>query len=136
MKFLNLAVGYVFIQVILGLGSPASAEVDLAKVLVGRWEGTVETKNPERVLIINSVSPKDNGWIGEGRFAVPPNKGQKITINISSQDGKIVLDFEAGGAMHNPWHFTLVGDNQLEGTGNFVGGRTNRDRAAKLKKVE
>jgi hypothetical protein len=83
------------------------------------------------------VSSKDGGSIAEGRFATPPGKGSSVTINISSQDGKFVLNFEAGGQMHNPWQLTLVGDNQLEGTGNFVGaGGKARDRRAKFQKVE
>jgi hypothetical protein len=136
MKFLTVALGSVLAQFIL-LGTLALAQVDPAKVLVGRWEGSVEVnRNQERALIINSVSQKDGGWVAEGRFAVPPRKGSVVTIDVSSQDGKLVLEFEAGGQMRNPWRLTLVGDNQLEGTANFVRGRGTVDRATTFKKVE
>ena len=134
MKLWTAVLAYILAQLLL-LDAPALAQIDPAKVLVGQWEGQVEVpRDQERILTINSVAPKDGGWVAEGRFGIPPAKGQPVTINISSQDGKLVLEFEATGHMHNPWHLTLVNETQLEGTGNFVVGRKAVDRRAKFQK--
>jgi hypothetical protein len=113
------------------------AQVDPTQVLVGRWEGTVELpRDSNQVLTINSVSPKNGGWVAGGRFAIPPGRGAPVTIDVLSQGGTIVLEFEAGGKEHNPFRLKLVGDHQLEGTGNFViGPERKTDRVIKLEKV-
>jgi hypothetical protein len=136
MKLLTAVLVYVLAQLVI-LGAPLPAQTDPAKLLVGQWEGQVETpRNQERVLTINSVAPKNGGWVAEGRFGIPPAKGEPVTINISSQDGKLVLEFEATAQVNNPWRLTLVNETQLEGTGNFVVGRKTVDRRATFQKVE
>jgi hypothetical protein len=135
-KLLPAVLVYILAQLLM-LDAPARAQTDAAKLLVGQWEGQVEVpRNQERVLTINSVAPKDGGWVAEGEFGIPPAKGGPVTINISSQDGKLVLEFETTGQMHNPWRLTLVNETQLEGTGNFVVGRKAVDRRAKFQKME
>jgi hypothetical protein len=136
MKLLTVVLVYILAQLVL-LGAPALAQTDPAKLLVGQWEGQVESpRNQERVLTINSVAAKNGGWVAEGRFGIPPGEGGPVTINISSQDGKLVLEFEATAQVHNPWRLTLVNETQLEGTGNFVVGRKTVDRRAKFQKAQ
>jgi hypothetical protein len=136
MKLLTAVLVYILAQLVL-LDAPAPAQTDPAKLLVGQWEGQVEVpRNQERVLTIISVVPKDGGWVAEGQFGIPPAKGGPVTINISSQDGKLVLEFEATAQVHNPWRLTLVNETHLEGTGNFVVGRKTVDRKATFQKAQ
>jgi len=50
----------------------AAAQVDLAKALVGTWEGeqeylVISAENPKRILVIESVNQVDGKWVANGR---------------------------------------------------------------------
>jgi hypothetical protein len=59
----------------------AAAQVDLAKVLVGRWEGEQEgitnrADDPKRTLVIESVNQVDGKWVANGRFGTAAGTGR------------------------------------------------------------
>ena len=58
---------------LLGIGVVA-AQVDLAKVLVGTWQGELRGKkgNTDLTLRITSVKQEDGKWIGDGRVGPTP----------------------------------------------------------------
>jgi hypothetical protein len=128
------------IQILMGLGgSSARAQLDPTKALVGKWEGHVEIPgNSERTLIIESVIPKDGGWVAEGRFGSTGGNLGRRSIEVSQQGGDIILEFVTGAKTPNPVRLKLVGERKLEGTINVVvgGARGTSDRGFKLEKVE
>jgi hypothetical protein len=131
---------YLFvIQILIGLGgSSAWAQLDPTKVLVGKWEGHIEVpRDSERTLIIESVTPKDGGWVAQGRFGSTSENLGRRSIQVSQQGGDIILEFVTGTKTSNPVRLKLVGENRLEGTLNIVVsfGRTS-NRGFKLEKVE
>jgi len=125
--------------VLLGLGGlSAWAQLDPTKVLVGKYEGHVQmTRNSERTLIIESVTPKDGGWVAEGRFGSTGEKLGRRSIQVSQQGGDIILEFVTSMKTPNPVRLKLVGERKLEGTINVVGGfQGTRNAGFKLEKVE
>ena len=62
MSIMRRAGASTALPIALLVGLPAEAAVDLAKALVGRWEGEVQTlgvgtrENPERTLVISAVT--------------------------------------------------------------------------------
>jgi hypothetical protein len=139
-KRVNVYSCLLVIQILIGLGgSSAWAQVDPTKVLVGKWEGHAEIpRNSERTLIIESVTPKDGGWVAEGRFGSTGENLGRRSIQVSQQGGDIILEFVTGAKTPNPVHLKLVGERKLEGTINVVvgGPRGTSDRGFKLEKVE
>ncbi len=130
--------GYICIQLLLGFSALVQAQVDPTKVLVGRWEGVVATgQNNGRTIIFKSVSPKDNGWVAEGFYAIAENqgRGRRMTFEVSRQGGDIIVEFVSG--RNNPARLKLLDERHLEGTMNFVAaaGR-NVNTYIKLEKVE
>ena len=120
--------------------SPAGAQPDPAKLLIGTWVGNAELpRDSERVLIISSVTPKDGGgWVADGRFGFTVEKTEARQIEVSLQGSDIILEFVAG--QNNPVRLKLVGENRLEGTLNIVlpnrtSNRTS-NRSLKLEKKE
>ena len=115
--------------------SPAWAQADPAKVLIGTWVGHAEVpRDSERVLIIRSVTPKDGGgWVADGGFG---GKGdQRIEIKVSaSRVRDIILEFVTG--QNNPVRLKLVGENRLDGTLNIVLQNRTSNRSLKLEKKE
>ncbi len=55
---------------------PTSAQVDLAKVLVGKWEGQAQLTrdSPGRTLIISSVRERGGKWVADGTFGDPEKR--------------------------------------------------------------
>jgi len=58
------------------VASGADAQADLAKTLVGTWEGEIQTlgmgnrEDPHRTLRILSVTERQGRWVGAGRFGI------------------------------------------------------------------
>ncbi len=130
--------GYICIQLLLGFSTLVQAQVDPTKVLVGRWEGVLEKRRVNNeTIIIESVTPKDNGWVAEGFYArsASEDRGKRMTFEVSRQGGDIIVEFV--DKKNNPGRLKLLDERHLEGTMNFVvgGGRTS-NRNIKLEKVE
>jgi len=94
------------------------AQVDPEKTLIGTWNGLAEVpRNPERVLVINSVKATGNGeWVGSGRFGQSETDASSTEISISPKDKEIYLEWVGTGGGKAPVHVKLIGDNKLEGT--------------------
>ena len=118
------------------------AQGDLAKSLVGKWEGELElaggvTGNPNRTLIIESVTQKDGNWVGTGRFGITGQGLGKVEIEISESSGRPFIRFVTGAA--STVRLSLTGPRDLTGATTFSGasntGRGN-DRALRLEKKD
>ena len=117
-------------------GSLVWAQVDPTKALIGTWIGHAEVpSDSERVLIINSVTPKEGGgWVADGRFGFTVEKAGPRQIEISGQGNDIILEFVAG--QNNPVRLKLIGENRLEGTMNVVLQNRTSNRSFKLEKKQ
>ena len=122
--------------------SSGFGQVDLAKALVGKWEGELElasgvTGNPNRTLIIESVTQRDGNWVGTGRFGITGQGLGKVEIEISDSGGRPFIRFVTGAP--STVRLQLTGARELTGATTFSGasntGRGN-DRALKLEKKD
>jgi len=142
MSITRRAVASAALLVSLLIGWPAEAAVDLAKTLVGRWEGKVQTlgegtrENPERTLVISAVTQQEGKWSATGRWGIT-GKGL----------GRVLIEVDASGA--HPWlrfvtdvnatiRVELIDDRHMVGTftRHEVGGSLGSDRALKLEKKD
>ena len=107
------------------------AQVDPTKVLIGTWEGQVESSTApggnQRTLVISSVKAQGEGeWIALGRLGITGQVkegpgGQEISV--SSKNNEIFLEYTIVTSKA-PVRLKLVGDGKLEGTiGGFDRGR-------------
>jgi hypothetical protein len=128
----------------LGMTS-AWAQDDLAKSLVGKWEGSVEFAgsagsaamgDPNRTLIIESVTQKDGKPVATGRYGITGKGLGKVEIELGDSAGKPFLRFVTGGP--STVRLTLTGPKDLTGTTTFVGTSSGRggDRVMKLEKKD
>src|SRR2546427_4624619 len=77
--------------------------MDLATVLVGRWEGELAqsksrrgTNPPERTLVINSVTKSDSGWIVNAVYGITGQASSAIQVSLDSTAGAPALSFLTG----------------------------------------
>ena len=114
------------------------AQVDPTKVLVGTWEGQVESgRNMERTLVIRSVKPTGSGeWMAVGRLSVArqaeTEKSGGQEIKVISKDNEIFLDFIG----KTEAKLKLIADDKLEGTMEVFDKRKVVPRRLKLEKVK
>ena len=127
------------LTIALALGySLGYAQIPPPMELVGEWEGLAGERSGKRNLLIESMTPKDGGWVAEGRFrgARSGASGKKrvtVATKVLLQDGTHVLEFE--DARQAPVQLKLVGEKEIEGWERY--GRTlNKKRRFKLYKVE
>ena len=119
----------VFIASFLMLGSETFAQVDPAKVLIGRWVGWAELlSHQDRTLLINIVTPEGDGqWTARGIFGltsfvdITKRKGGNVDISITSKNNEIFIDF-VQPADKMAVSVKLVGEDKLEGTIETIGG--------------
>jgi hypothetical protein len=111
----------------------AAAQVDFAKVLVGRWAGEISTAktNLPVVLMINSVKEDGGKWVAEGRSGTTP-----VRIEIDTSAKQPSLNWTGmSGVVYN---VSLVDDKNLVGTATLTGqganSRSSRDHPVKLEK--
>src|SRR5262245_33018144 len=66
----KMKIKYIFVMLVLLLGTQAFAQVDPTKVLIGTWDGFGPvSRNQEWTLVITSLKPTGDGaWTGQGRF--------------------------------------------------------------------
>jgi hypothetical protein len=136
MAIITILLGTVLALVAPG---PAAAQVDLARALIGKWEGQVQfadTKaNPNRTLVISSVSQNEGRWVAEGQWGVTGERLAKVQIQVEQSGKDVSLRFETRA---NPSiRLKLEGDKHLLGTMELrAAGRGGKDRPVKLEKVE
>ena len=110
----STAVLVIVTTIVTGYFSPApSAEEELVKTLVGRWEGTAGTKgDTARILFIKAVKRQGDRWVAYGIFGTPKARGPvEITVTASGND--VLLDFDTTG--NNSVRLKLAGENELDG---------------------
>ena len=133
---------FVVTGLMLGTGV-AAARADLAKALVGTWEGEQEyvtnrADDPKRTPVIESVDQVDGKWVANSRFGTPPRLGRvKIPIETSGKD----VSLSRTGGSGAQYHLNLMQDKHLVGeltltVGQHKAGTGSRDRTLKLEKVK
>lgn len=125
---------------LLGTGG-ASAQVDLAEALVGRWEGELQTRvkkgDPVLLLVITSVKQEGSKWIVDARLGGAEGKTAPVQIDIDTSGSKPSLRFK--GVSGTEYALNLFGDKELAGTATLTtsqAGKGGRDRSVKLEKRE
>lgn len=104
----------------LGISS-AWAQADLAKALVGKWEGAITwvgsaggaTTDPNRTLIIESVTQKDGKWAGTGRFGITGKGLGKVDIEVDDSGSRPFIRIVIPTSTIR---LSLVGPKELTGT--------------------
>ena len=129
--------------------SSGSAQEDRAKVLVGKWEGTVEWAggagsgglgDPNRTLIIESVTQKDGKWVGTGKYGITGKGLGKVDIEIEDSGNRTAITFATSPT--TAVRLSLTGPKELTGTTTLPAtiGRTTQargnDRPLKLEKKD
>jgi hypothetical protein len=107
------------------LPSPSWAQADVAKALVGRWEGEVKFRDVgvdrNRTVVVQSVREKAGGWAAASRFGVTGKKLRAVDADVQVTGGDVYIGFSArGGATVR---LKLVQDKYLVGTYRFLGSR-------------
>jgi hypothetical protein len=132
---------FVAAGVMLGVGVAAAAD-DLAKALVGTWQGELQLRlkkgaDPEVTLKIASVKQEDGKWVAEGRFGLD-GKTRPVKIDVDTSGAKPSLRWT--GATGFEYNLSLLDDKHLGGTATVTtkesAGRGDRDRSMRLEKKE
>jgi hypothetical protein len=123
----------------------AVAQVDLAKVLVGTWEGEVKARilrgpdaGAELKLTIASVTQQDGKWIVDGRLGGKDGRSAPVKVDIDTSGSKPSLRFK--GASGTDYVLTLFSDKQMAGTATLTTAQAKsstgaRDRDVVLEKT-
>lgn len=137
-----LAVLWLVVLMVLSLVGVSHAQVDLAKALVGRWEGeqgylVISAENPKRILVIESVNQVDGRWVANGRYGTPAGL---VRVKIAVETGGTGVDLSWTGPTGNQFQLNLLRDKHLVGkitltTEQSKSGTGSRDRTLKLEKV-
>jgi hypothetical protein len=126
------------------LGMSSSwAQEDLAKALVGKWEGDVQwaggagsgAGDPNRTLIIESVTQKDGKWVATGRYGITGKGLGKVEIEVGDSGGRLFIRFVTGG--NSTVRLALTGAKDLTGTLTLPGtSQRGSDRPMRLEKKD
>ncbi len=121
---------------LLGATRPAGAH-DLGKALLGTWEGTIQFRglpraDPNRTLVIHSVTPTDHGPIAEGRYGISGKRMRNVTIDVDPSGTFLWIRFVSGA--QQPIKLTLIDDRALAGTITLRGAGA-KDRPMAFRKV-
>jgi hypothetical protein len=103
------------------IGGPAAAEIDLAKALVGTWEGEVErmgvtgdpSRDAQRTLVIQAVTSQADKWVGEGRFGITGRRLAPVQIEVDASGNTPSIRFVNGPMTIR---LQLLDDKHLAGT--------------------
>jgi hypothetical protein len=116
---------------------PAAAQSDLAKVLLGSWQGELQGRfkkgaaaTTEITLRIVSVKQEDGKWVGDGRVGRTP-----VKIDIDTSGSKPALRWT--GATGFIYEVSLFDENTLSGTATLtreVAAGYERERPVRLEK--
>ena len=133
---------FVVAGLMLGTGL-AAAQVDLAKALVGTWQGELQQRtqkgaDPTLVLIIKSVKQEDGKWVADARVGVTEDKTSTVKVDIDTSGAKPSLRWTGGKG--TAYDLSLLDDKNLVGTAVLTtgssGGSRDRSRSVKLEKKE
>ena len=132
---------FVVTGLVLGAGV-AAAQADLAKALVGTWQGELQMRlkkgaDPSVTLIITSVKQEDGKWIADGRMGPTEARTGPVKIDIDTSGSKPALRWK--GASGTQFDLSLLDDKHLVGTATLTtsdAGQGARDRSVKLEKKE
>jgi hypothetical protein len=136
MKLLAIGVGLTLL--LCSLPSAACAQQDLAKILVGKWEGQMAPSriagrapiDLNRTLVIKEVNEKDGTWSATGEWGISGQRLGPVAIAIKSSGGETQLEFQSAGS--GPVTLKLLGDKNLRGSTRPP--RALEDRELKLEK--
>jgi len=114
-----------------------TGDADIAKKLVGRWEGTRATAgqaSPFQTLVIKSVEREGDQLVATGNYGNTDKKLPQVKINVivNGSDVRLQLTSKIG----NDIDLKLVGDNELTGHTEAVRGRQRTHADMTLKKVQ
>jgi len=135
----------VALLVVMGLvvaSGVAAAQVDLAKALVGTWEGELQMQmkkgaDPVMALVVTSVKQEDGKWVADGRFGGAKGKKGPVKIEVDTSGSKPSLRWK--GASGTEYDVSLFDDKHLTGTATLTtsqAGRGARERTLKFEKKE
>jgi hypothetical protein len=133
---------FVLAGLILGPGV-VPAQVDLAKALVGTWQGELQQRmkkgaDPVLTLIIASVKQEDGKWVADARLGgAEGGKTAKVHIDIDTSGSKPSLRFK--GVSGTEYDVSLFNDKELVGTAVLTtsqAGKGARDRSVKFEKKQ
>jgi hypothetical protein len=132
---------FVLTASMLGTGV-AAAQADLAKVLVGTWQGELQMRmkkgpDPTLALIISSVKQEDGKWVAEGRLGATAAKTGPVKMEVDTSGAKPSLRWK--GRSGTEYDLNLIDDSHLVGTATLTtqeAGRGPRERTVRLEKKQ
>jgi hypothetical protein len=125
--------------VVLLWGAGASAQGDLSKALVGKWEGDLQFRGSRaetgRTLVIKSVTERDGKWVADGLYGVTGKGMDKVAIDVDASGKRPAIQFTTDA--NSVVRLELLEAKSLVGTLTLAGSRKGgADRGLKLEKVE
>ena len=119
--------------------SPVFPQADLAKSLVGKWEGDIQliasvgsSGDPNRTLINESVDQKEGKWVARGRYGVTGKGLGKVDIEVDESSGRPSIRFVTGAG--STVRLSLIGPKDMSGTIRLTG--EARERPMRLEKKD
>lgn len=113
-----LAVAALIVSIAAAAVPPLAAQVDLAKVLVGQWDGQVNiprSRNPAgRTLVIKSAVQQDGVWAVDARYGVTGTGLAPVMVAVDTAGGATTLSFVTGA--NATIRLTVTGEKNLSGT--------------------
>lgn len=89
-----------FVILALVFSAPSAlAQIDVANILVGTWEGQVSpTKGKaqaplERALVIKSVAQTGDGWTAAARYGITGRRLADHSLSVSVRGGEVEVEF-------------------------------------------
>jgi hypothetical protein len=131
--------GWLVVLFVCFMEASASAQMmDLSKALVGKWDGEYKTRgrdDPNRTLIIKSVTERDGKWFAEGLYGITGKGLGKVMIDVDASGRRPSIQFTTGA--NSVVRLELFDAKSLVGTLTLAGSREGgSDRGIKLNKVE
>jgi hypothetical protein len=116
----------------------SEAQTDPVKALVGKWEGEVQLRgrgDPNRTLIIESVTERDGRWVAEGRYGITGQGFGKVQIDVDRSGRWPSIRFATGA--NSTVRLDLVDEKSMAGTMTLAGtSQHGNDRSMRLRKIE
>ena len=141
-----ITVGAMFF-ILCGASMPVVAQVEVVKVLVGKWEGDIERpqatkpkgskagvvhrRENTRILLIDKIQEQGGKWVVEkASFGQEGKTPKQVEVSLHVSGGEVSLEFETDPG--STVKLKLSGDNVLRGT--WV--QTGQFHKLEMKKVE